>query len=557
MRASQSRRSLFGLLAGLLLFWCLVPRAQVTAAGTAETFHEGHAMGNRVAITEVKRAQDGSHLVVIDYVYGGEPAPMLLQLSVLTAEPDGRGKAVTEHMVGPILGALPGSHHLMLTLPRPPVNGAVKSHGVGVRMFSREAGLGLYTSHPYEVQWDAPGVATAKAASAQRSDQQLVDDAVRLIDEGSSSGLREARSLLERTVARNPRHAPAYVEMARVAMKTNWGPEGLSQAEQLLQSALQIEPGHANALVLMGYVHAHQGRYTEAQALFEQAARQQPVRNLWLWANWGELLALQDRTDAAIEKYRMALASPPPRNTYDRARLDAYRNMLVLLKNKQDEDGIEALLLRRAEEYGAADCCCHVADHARHVLHRRGAHEEAVRRLKDVVHGGACGSRQEAREVLGLAYYVAWVDRKVPQRDDFLNQARIYLPPGARALYLMAGSEPTLQAARALMKTGLSVDQRDNRKLSALALALQDENREAAQRLLSLGASPTLVVGDLDMPAALLPVLSGDFESIRMLRKAGVDYRTLRFQGQTALDHARQASDTQLLEALDGNSNAL
>ncbi|MCB1624915.1 MAG: tetratricopeptide repeat protein, partial [Pseudomonadales bacterium] len=134
----------------------------------------------------------------------------------------------------------------------------------------------------------------------------------------------------------------AYVELARVAMRENWGPDGLHHAENLLESALQIRPDNSNAKILLGYVYTHQGQLGKAEQLFVDAAKADPP-NLWLWANWGELLVKQDKPDEAIAKYRVAVTRPMTHDTYDRARADAYRNLIQLLERRRDLDGVEAL----------------------------------------------------------------------------------------------------------------------------------------------------------------------------------------------------------------------
>jgi tetratricopeptide (TPR) repeat protein len=78
----------------------------------------------------------------------------------------------------------------------------------------------------------------------------------------------------------------------RIAMKSNWGPEGLHQAEGLLSSALRIQPASADAKILLGYVYANQKRFAAAEAQFADAAKSN-TSNPWLWTNWGQLLLME------------------------------------------------------------------------------------------------------------------------------------------------------------------------------------------------------------------------------------------------------------------------
>ena len=169
----------------------------------------------------------------------------------------------------------------------------------------------VLVSHQIEqrIDWPDPETMSRNRHWGGKSKEQLLDHAVRLIDIGDSRALAEAREALERLLTQDPRYAAGHVEMARVAMKANWGPEGLHQAETYLLSALQMQPDSVNAKILLGYVRTHQQRYKEAEKLFVEASGT-ATRNLWLWANWGELLEMQRKVDLAQEKYRLTISAP-------------------------------------------------------------------------------------------------------------------------------------------------------------------------------------------------------------------------------------------------------
>ena len=59
------------------------------------------------------------------------------------------------------------------------------------------------------------------------------------------------------------------------------------------------------------------------------------------------------------------------------------------------------------------------------------------------------------------------------------------------------------------------------------------------------------------MPAALIPVLTRDFDTIRLLQRSGVDYRKLSYQDTTAVEYARKQGDAKLLQLLDPKAGAL
>jgi len=164
-------------------------------------------------------------------------------------------------------------------------------------------------------------------------------------------------------------------------------------------------------------------------------------------------------------------------------------------------------------------------------------------------------SSSESREILGLAEYVKWAGTTGPLGAESLNKARIFMPAGPRPLYLPAMSDRTTAAARKLIAAGEEIDQKDNDRLTALAYALQDGDLDAARRLLGLGARPDTPVGEAQIPVALLPVIAGNADAVRMLRHSGVNYSKLNFQGASAFEIAKGTGNSALLEAL-GNKEA-
>ena len=162
-----------------------------------------------------------------------------------------------------------------------------------------------------------------------------------------------------------------------------------------------------------------------------------------------------------------------------------------------------------------------------------------------------------ARQALGLAHYLAWSQTREPGRAEALRQARIVRPVGPALLYELATSEHTAAAIEQLVAEGERIDQVDNEQVTALAYAIRANDLVAARRLMRQGARPEALVGFEQMPLALIPVLTGNLDSIRLMQKSGVDYSKLRYKGMTALDHARGIHDTKLLQALDPKAGAL
>lgn len=391
--------------------------------------------------------------------------------------------------------------------------------------------------------WDADQAIRREGAAASLA------KAVQLIDEGTQDSLGRARVLLERLLLSDGKLTPAYIEMARVAMKANWGPEGLAQARRYLDSALNIAPASVNALILRGYVSAHQGRYKEAEADFQIAARSNP-RNLWLWANWGELLVMQGKKDQAINMYRKAVDHPPTHDTYDRARADAYGKLITLYEGKHEVNALEEMHRNRVRDFG--DVGCYLVTYAMFEIQEKNDPDVAIDLLKDTSQIDC--QEEGSKEAIGMAYYLKWSRASTPQRMNDLNRARVYFPVSARLFYAMASHANTMAAATALVKSGESVDQKDNSGMTALAYALERRDHDTARGLVKIGASPAAKIGEQAVPVALIPVFNDDIEGIRLMKKLGVKYSTISFQGMTAMSYARRMGNKRMLDVLGSQS---
>lgn len=497
---------------------------------------------NTVSALRVYQDAQGLWVADFDYFYTGAPSFANVRVELLPALRPGQGTTYGTR-------AERGRQHVSLALQHPGFEVSSTQ-----QVIARLQGVTSVASQQIAqtIEWPSWDVWQRERAMAQQTPEELVKDAVVLIDNGFEHDVSRARALLERALARDPKQDAAYIELARVAMKSNWGPEGLHQAEGFLASAQQIQPDNPNAKILLGYVFTHQGHFQKAQVLFEEAARTEP-KNLWLWTNWGQMLAMQGKLELAAQKYREGLQRPRTHDTYDRARLMAYDQLLSLLEKHQDLDGMQQLLEQRMQEFGARGC--DVTAYARFMLQQRGDAPAAIKLAQQALNSKCSGD--EARKVLGLSYYVNWAGAPAASSAELLNQARIFLPAGPMPLYLLASSEHTVAAAQKLIAAGEAVDQKDNDRYNALAYALQHHDLATARRLLKLGARSDAPVGMQEMPLALMVLAEGDVEAVRLLQKFGADYSKLSYQGVSAREIAKATGQDELLETLEHKAPVL
>lgn len=500
---------------------------------------------NSISNLELTQKPDGMWTATFDYFYGGSPGATSISVQHL---PNG-----DMHSYEPYVALKQGHRHVVFDLPHPGP-GETTTTGVLVRMASGDNEI---AAQHIERRMDWPDLAVVAraqwvASEASKADEELLAEAIFLIDRSSEPGLSDAKATLERLILKNPSEEQYFIELARIAMKQNWGSEGLHQAESLLKSALQLNANSENAKILMGYVYAHQGHHAKAEAMFADAAKSQP-KNLWLWANWGEVLKMQGKIASAIAKYERVALIPRRRDSNDRAQLDAYRHLIPLYVAQDDLANAEALYEKRASEYGASNCFG--LEHADFVLRYRGDYDRAIE-LTQALIGQRCPGLN-ARHVLGMAYYARWTASKRADRDHLLHQARVFLPTSAHTLYLLASNGGTAAAFEKLIEGGEDIDQKDNDNLTALARALQEKDLRAARRILASGADPATRIGYASIPVALASVMEGDIDAVRLLQEFGADYTRLSMDGITASDIARSLGDQALLEQLTAEQPVL
>jgi tetratricopeptide (TPR) repeat protein len=380
--------------------------------------------------------------------------------------------------------------------------------------------------------------------------ENVLPRAVALIDTEDPRSLEQARTMLQALVARAPAFDPAYVELARVVLKTK-GLEGMPQAESLIQSALQIRPGSVDAKLLLAHVYAHQKRFAEAEALNKELVQAAPT-NLWVGTSLGEVAEMQGHEDEAIARYREVLAHPPTRDRYDRARTWTYEKLIRLLWQRKDLDGVEALYRQRVADYKEASCAA--AHLAEFLVLQRGDADAALATLRAAPQGG-CGD-EPGRQVLGLANYLKWAKGTEPESAEALRQARALLPSGPALFYQLASADATVPVVRKLVAAGDNINAQDAESMDALTYALRSRDYATASRLLRLGARTDSLVGTDRIPVSLVPVLMQDVEGVLVLRRAGVDYSRMQFQGVTPADYARRVGNAPLLRALDPKADA-
>lgn len=483
---------------------------------------------NSIDNIQVIKDQFGAVKVTFDYFFTGEPNSA--SLYAFAAVPGVAMRRVVPTSIKAKLGK--NSIELPIASPRLVEPSVTVTQFIKVGMNEGfETPTIVEKQIPYVIEWESNEEVHWRQKFAKSSIDQLYEESVNLIDNGN---IKDAKRILEQIILKDANYAPAYVELGRVAMKSNWNREGISQAEKYILTALKINPLDGNANVLIGYVYTHQKRFSDAEKAFN-VAEKTGTKNLWLWANWGELLVAQKKPRDAIKKYLIAVDGARPYNTYDRARLDAYRNLFKLLSESSDNDTKDSLYKKRGGEFNNA---CFIQEYADFKLTTLNDYKSAIDMAKLSIDRGC--SDGKAKSTLGLAHYFAWLN----SADDFslLAKAKVFYPEGPVLYYDLAKTDSGIKIVKKLIKDGSSIDLADAQNRTALSLALFNRDSTSAKTLISLGADVNHTLGEEEFPIAFIPLMYDDQKSITLMKESGIDYQKVKFRGLTAGEFIRQRS---------------
>jgi adenylate cyclase len=163
----------------------------------------------------------------------------------------------------------------------------------------------------------------------------------------------EARVLLRRAIALDPKYAAAYAALAETyhaAVSMGWAESPdlfLGRAEEMANKALSLDDSNVQAHVILGRIHIFYHRYEQAKAEIDRAIAINPNDAHGL-AGRGNILMWSGQTDAAIETLELAQRIDPELNPSDRFAL----SLAYYLKGRYDA-AVEQAELNLRENAGA------------------------------------------------------------------------------------------------------------------------------------------------------------------------------------------------------------
>jgi tetratricopeptide (TPR) repeat protein len=377
----------------------------------------------------------------------------------------------------------------------------------------------------------------------RRKSGQLVAEAAKLLDDysGDWNVLRQAETKLRNALEINPDEAAAYVEFARLAMRSanELDKATLGRAETSIRRALAIDPGFGNAYVLLGYVLTHAGRLSEADAAFVQAERA-GATSPWFESNLAELRARQGQSQVAAEIFARVAAAPGKSNDIRSAALAWLQNSY----NSTRQYDLADLAYRSQIELDPSK------------PFPKGNYSRFLRVYRMDLEGSESYARQAlalmeygmARDSLAFTFYLRWAESlatgKNPRRTDELFAEASRLDPNLADIVSEIGNYPRAHPILdALASKGITMDIMPGGPggTTPLSVAADRGNIAIAMQMMQLGANPN-TQGYQGVTPLMLAAQRGDEAMVRLLLTRGADPGLFARNGKDAEKYAFEAN---------------
>jgi len=520
-------------------------------------------MRNRIYGIKVLSTDKTKMVVEVDYFYNGKSDDSIL----LEAAAETR-KLVPGAIIGKPNRAnvFRGRNKAKITIPREAkIRDTYKSEVIRASLIPMDPKDIAEEVIPYPHVWPDIRSTKEKIEFAETEERVLLQTAIDIIDTWPSNGdeIAKAEGYLGKIISRRPNMVQAYLEMARVKMKSDPqmvghnNANGVQQAERLINVALKIDPNYVNSYVLLGYVYAVEGRTREAKKVLEKAERM-GTRNMWLYYNWGLAYEKEKDPDGALKVYLKGIDSQidmkdEALKSSNLAVDGIFDNAIDILETKRDWERLDSVYKRQLD---VMPHYCLMARYARFLLMRKQEYHSA-RSLAKVPMDTSC--QEEAQTTIAIGILGRWNDKKQVnakgEKDYYYYQAIGMMPNMQKLLSVMAESDYTGKLIPALQtEKRQDIDERDVNGYTALAYAVYAGKEEAVDRLISYGANlRSHFTGDR-WNLLMLAVQSGRPRMVSKMLEKGVPKDERTVSGLTARDIAIRSGRSDIAQILSGGS---
>jgi tetratricopeptide (TPR) repeat protein len=378
-----------------------------------------------------------------------------------------------------------------------------------------------------------------------------------MLDESAGRPPEAALGLLKLILERDEQYAPAYVELARFALKSSYlhtlggidrfSDDGQSAALALLDRASELEPEFADTWVLFGYLLPSFERNMLGLIALDRAERLH-ADSPWLPFNRARIQAAIGDLRGARRSFLAARASIDEGSGTDIAILGA---LTTLAETADEAERYYKELLRLAPDrpvlYG---------NYADFLIHE-GRFDESI----EVAHMGLrLNVYPDLAATLALALFAKAADLEL--KDDPLNSSVVFGQaqqvgyPVERVLHDASARPATHHVVFALAKHGVDMDSPNPFGRTVLFEFLTNGTEAQVRELLALGADPNAWDETVGTPLHTAIGIQSP-ELVEMLLEAGADPMAIDAHGVTAIELAllRNRPDiAKLLEDASGGS---
>ncbi len=174
-------------------------------------------------------------------------------------------------------------------------------------------------------------------------ERRLVARARYLMDYGKDvQGPRQARSLLEEAIQKNPNHAPAYAELSRAVRAlghiqgNRYRPEAIAEAHRLADRAIELDPDLPLAQTKKAWAYIDGNDPAQARALHAALAKR--------WPDDIDVISLEVELNRREKKYEelfisaRAVVELNPEVNYLKG---AYHDLLAVYRHRREWDAVD------------------------------------------------------------------------------------------------------------------------------------------------------------------------------------------------------------------------
>lgn len=380
---------------------------------------------------------------------------------------------------------------------------------------------------------------------------RLTSRAKSLID--AQNNLRRARTLLDKAINLDGNYIPAYLESARLIMRSRaFSERNITEpvrataraAKQVLRSAIKIAPDYADSYVLLGYTQTILQNFDAAKIAYDKA-EQLGSDNLWLFSNLALMYRYQNDTPMMIKAYENVLAHKPEGDRNDRPLMFSLRALAdEYYKAGRNEESFSTY----AKMYNYFPT---FTDGVIEYINLAVAYGKAPRSVDDFVnrykvqncpcafHADAMRSLLKAAELLADSEMAAIKEVIKVQSTSNLIQVVADLLEGE------AGRQAVQQLIAANVIEIDDLEESD----SLLLLTLNRSHKAAFKQALQLGAGVDKQNSNGFSPL-IAAVSLGRSDLVELLLSYGADKHRVYEQGYSAVDVARRMDDEAMLALL-------